>query len=185
MQVFYIALVRITGGVLKGKRLIYPGSGLRPTKEMTRQAIFNVLGGSVIGARVYDLFAGGGALGIEAISRGAEKAVFVENNKSVLRFLKENVAGLKNVRIIRGDVFKVVPKLEKTEFDIVFADPPYSRGLAKRLVEMVAHNRLVKTGGLLVIEHSQEDLPVAPDGWERIKTKVYGETMVTFFRRTK
>ncbi len=177
--------MRITSGVLKGKRLVYPGSGLRPTKEMTRQAIFNILGEKVTGARVCDLFAGAGALGIEAISRGAVEAVFVEKDGKVLRFLKENVAGLKNVRIIRGDVFKVVPKLKEAEFDIVFADPPYSRGLAKRLIEVVAHNRLVKTGGILVIEHSQKDLPDAPEDWEKIKTGVYGESMVTFFRRMK
>jgi len=177
--------VRIAGGILKRKRLFYPGSGVRPTKNMTRQAIFNVLGESVKDARICDLFAGGGALGIEAISRGAIEAVFVEKSKKVLWFLKENIAGLKNVRIIKGDVFTVMPRLKDKGFDIVFADPPYSQGLAKRLVAVVAQNRLVKVGGLLILEHSQRDLPDVPQGWEKIKTKSYGESLVTFFRRIK
>ena len=177
--------MRITGGSLKGKKLIYPPRGLRPTKGITRQAIFNVLRETVSGAKVLDLFAGGGALAIEALARGAVEAVLVEKSGLVLRYLRENVAGLNRVRIVRGDVFKVVSRLKGCRFDIVFADPPYNRGLAGKTVAMVAQNRLVKKGGFMVIEHSKRDFPVVPDGWELVKTGVYGESLVTFFRRIK
>ncbi|MGB9742978.1 MAG: 16S rRNA (guanine(966)-N(2))-methyltransferase RsmD [candidate division WOR-3 bacterium] len=177
--------MRICAGALKGRRLVYPKTGIRPTKDITRQAIFNVLGIAVRGARVCDLFAGGGALGIEALSRGAVAAVFVEKSILVIRCLKENLAGLKNVRIIKGDVFRVVPKLAGASFDIVFADPPYHQGLASRTVAAVARYQLVKPEGWLVVEHSRTDRLPVPEHWQSVKTRVYGESMVSFYRRQK
>ncbi len=175
--------MRISAGVLKGRRLVYPRSGLRPTKDITRQGIFNVLGSAVRNARVCDLFAGGGALGIEALSRGAVEVVFVEKSPQVIGYLKSNLAGLENVRIIRGDVLRVVPKLQDAGFDIVLADPPYHQGLADRTAELVARNRLVKINGWVVIEHSRQETVRVPNGWIELKQRTYGETAVTFFRR--
>lgn len=181
----YIACVRICSGSLKGRRLFYPHSGLRPTKDITRQAIFNVLGDAVANSRVCELFAGAGGLGIEALSRGATEVVFIEKSLKIVRYLKENVAGLENVRIIRGDVFRVVPKLTAAGFDIVFADPPYLKGLAPATVEIVAKYKLVRIGGWLVLEHSHaEPLPL-PIDWEIVKQRIYGESSVTFYRRLK
>jgi 16S rRNA (guanine966-N2)-methyltransferase len=177
--------LRISAGELKGSRLVYPKAGLRPTKGITRQAIFNLLGAAVRNARICDLFAGGGALGIEALSRGAVAAVFVEKDIRIIRYLKENLAGLKNVRIIRGDVFRVVPKLAGADFDIVFADPPYHQGLAQQTVVAVARHRLVRTDGWLVVEHSRTDLPLVPADWQTVTTRIYGESMVSFFRRQR
>jgi len=173
--------VRVSGG----RRLVYPCSGVRPTKAITRQAIFNVLGEAVKCARVLDLFAGGGALGIEAISRGAVAAVFVESSDRVVKYLRENLRGLDMVEVVRGNVFAVLPRLKEKEFDIVFADPPYSRGLAERTVVAVARYNIVRITGWLVIEHSKDDTPVTPAGWEKMKEKAYGESMITFFRRQK
>lgn len=142
-----------------------------------------MLGEAVINARVCDLFAGGGALGIEALSRGAREAVFVEKSPQVLKYLKDNLAGLENVRMIKGDVFRIAYLLRDAGFDIVLADPPYQEGLAGRTVKVVAQNRLVKINGWLVIEHRHQEILSPPAGWTEEKRRVYGESAVTFFRR--
>ncbi len=164
---------------------MYPRSGLRPTKSITRQAIFNILGDEVLDARVCDLFAGGGALGLEAMARGAREAVFVEMSPVVLRYLRENVAGVEGVKVIRGDVRRVVRRLAGSEFDIVFADPPYEQGLVAETLNLVVRYGLVKVDGWVVIEHGEGEEPVTPGGWMRVKQVRYGESRVTFFRRCK
>lgn len=177
--------MQVTGGRLKGRRLLYPRTGLRPTKGITRQAIFNVLGERVVGARVCDLFAGGGALGVEALSRGATEVVFIEMNPEAVRCIKENLRGLKSWRVIKGDVCRWVSKMAEKQFDAVLADPPYERKLVARTLELIVKNRLVALGGFLVIEHSEKEQPVTPEGWEKFRQRRYGESMVTFFRRCK
>ncbi len=175
--------MRITSGRFKGRRLVYPRAGLRPTKEITRQAIFNILAEEVQGARVCDLFAGGGALGLEAVSRGAKEVVFVEAEWVRLRYLRMNVAGIAGVRVLRGDVRRVGRRLAGSEFDIVFADPPYEQGLVADTLKVVTGYRLVRVDGWLVIEHSAGEAPETPGGWRRVKQVRYGESMVTFLRR--
>ncbi len=175
--------MRITGGKFKGRKLVYPRSGLRPTKGVTREAIFNIIGERVDGARVCDLFAGAGALGMEALSRGAKEVVFVEGNPVVCRYLRENLVGVSGARVIRGDVRRVVPRLAGAEFDIIFADPPYGKGLVQRTVVLVFAHNLLAPDGLLVIEHSRDEVPVAPAGGTVVRQERYGESVVTFLRR--
>ncbi|NPV14695.1 16S rRNA (guanine(966)-N(2))-methyltransferase RsmD [candidate division WOR-3 bacterium] len=175
--------MRISGGKLKGRRLVYPRSGIRPTKDIVRQAIFNILGNEVEGARVCDLFAGGGALGIEAVSRGAKEAVFVERSAIVLKCLQENVAELDGTRIIRGDVLRVVPKLRGAGFDIVFADPPYQKGLGQKVVDAVLKYEVLRVGGVLVLEHSVREDFIVPLQGKMERQERYGESVLTFFRR--
>lgn len=171
--------MRVSAGKYKGLTLAYPRSGLRPTKEVTRQAIFNIIGQRVNQARVLDLFCGAGSLGIEALSRGAELAAFVEQAGPVLRYLNQNLAGLENARLIRGDVFKVLPKLVGAEFDIVIADPPYGKGLIQATVNQVAELGLLVTGGVFVAEHRKGETVAIPPSWLLLKHGKYGETHLT------
>jgi 16S rRNA (guanine966-N2)-methyltransferase len=146
---------------------------------MTRQAIFNILREKVAGARVLELFCGGGSLGIEALSRGAESAVFIEQAAPVLRFLVQNLAGVEGATVMRGDVLRVLPKLSDTSFDVILADPPYRKGLIQAAVDRVAELGLLAAGGVFVAEHSREEDVAVPQGWHVLKCGEYGETRVT------
>lgn len=175
--------MRVRSGLLKGRELVYPRSGLRPTKDITRQAIFNILADRVAGARVCDLFAGGGSLGVEALSRGAQSAVFVERDPAVLRCLTQNVAGLAQAEVARGTIPAVLKRLAGREYDIVLADPPYRKGLVGECVTAVAQLDLLAPGGLVVVEHAAAEPPVAPEGWQVYKQARYGDSLVTIIRR--
>ena len=176
--------MRVRSGRLKGRELVYPKSGLRPTKDVTRQAIFNILGRRVRGVRVCDLYAGGGALGIEALSRGAATVVFVEQSVAVLRFLRHNVEGLEAARVVRGDVLKVLSRLRKGgAFDVVLADPPYRSGLVDSTLVRLVELDLVVPGGLYVVEHHRSESPAVPDGWVLERQGRYGDSQVSVLRR--
>jgi 16S rRNA (guanine966-N2)-methyltransferase len=176
--------MRVSAGRLKGRELSYPRSGLRPTKDVTRQAIFNIVGGSVAGAKVCDLYAGGGSLGIEALSRGAASAVFVEQSPAVFRFLRENIKGLEHASAVRADVLRALKKFSGSAFDIVLADPPYLHDLVQPTLDRAAEFEALAVGGLFVLEHHRQELPVPPAGWEPVRQGTYGETLVTVLRRT-
>ncbi len=176
--------MRVRAGRLKGRELLYPKSGLRPTKDVTRQAIFNILGPRVRGVRVCDLYAGGGALGIEALSRGAAEVVFVEQSAAVLRFLRNNVKGLEVARVVRGDVLKVLGRLRKDgAFDVVLSDPPYRRGLVDATLTRLVELDVVAPGSLYVVEHHRSEPPTVPDGWVLERQGRYGDSQVSVLRR--
>ncbi len=199
--------VRITGGELRGRPLVAPrGLGTRPTADKVRGAIFNVLaarGAPLAGAAVLDLFAGTGSLGIEALSRGAARAVFVEAAAAPLAALERNLArlglagreshGPARAAVLRGDALRVVERLaaEGARFDLVFLDPPYAGGLAAATVEQLAALGLVAPGGLVVAEHGTAD-PLAdrvpggrPEPWALVQVdrRRYGRTVVTLYER--
>ncbi len=149
---------------------------MRPTTDRVKQAMFSTLPVDLDGASVLDLFAGCGNLGIEALSRGAQTVTFVDASPRSIRSIEKNIALLKageHARIIRAEAGSFVRGCIE-EFDVVFMDPPYNKGLAS---EMAPHvYRLVKTGGVLVVEHSPDEaIPVQP--W---KTRTYGDTMITY-----
>ena len=176
--------MRVSSGRYKGRELEYPRAGLRPTKAITRQAIFNIVGSRVRGAKACDLYAGGGSLGIEALSRGAASVVFVEQQATVLRFLRGNLEGLPDATVIRGDVLRGLKKLAGAGFDLVFADPPYMHGLVQATIDRAAEFGILVPDGWFVAEHHRQEMPLAPDGWETIKQGNYGETMLSVLRRT-
>ena len=190
--------MRVTGGARKSKRLRYPLKGLRPTRNVVKQAIFNVLRPRLAGARVCDLFCGAGALGIEALSQGADSAVFVEQDRRTVRFLKENLKTShsrnlaracheaerdSNTRVIAGDVLRVLPRLAGEEFDIILADPPYEQGLGSMVLALIAQCNLLRSDGVVALEHSRRDKPVVPARLEVVKSYRYGDTMVSLFKR--
>jgi 16S rRNA (guanine966-N2)-methyltransferase len=175
--------MRVSTGRYKGRELAYPRAGLRPTKAITRQAIFNIVGSRVRGAKVCDLYAGGGSLGIEALSRGAASVVFVEQQAAVFRFLRANVKGLSDATVVRGDVLRVLKKLSNAGFDLVLADPPYLHGLVQPTIDRAAEFDVLGPDGWFVAEHHRQEVPATPDGWEMVKQGTYGDSLVSVLRR--
>jgi 16S rRNA (guanine966-N2)-methyltransferase len=167
--------VRIIAGEFKGRRLKTPaGDTVRPTGDRVREAWFSILQRPVRGARVLDLFAGSGALGLEALSRGARSADFVENHRSALATLKANITTLKvedRTAVHRLDAVRFAEQLHPGQYDVAFADPPYASGHAARLVAMFRVNPFAR---IISIEHPA-DQPIPGDD-----TRRYGETAVTF-----
>jgi 16S rRNA (guanine966-N2)-methyltransferase len=178
--------MRVAGGVNRGLRLRYPRAGLRPTRNIVKQAIFNMLRPSLPGARVLDLFCGGGALGIEALSAGAASALFVEQGRRTIALLKENLrtyAG--RAKVIPGDVRKVIPRLAGEKFDVILADPPYGKGLDQEVLALVSRYCLLARDGTMVLEHSRRDQPALPAGYRLVRTHRYGDTVVSIIRNAE
>jgi 16S rRNA (guanine966-N2)-methyltransferase len=168
--------MRVVAGELRGRRLTAPADGTtRPTTDKVREAVFNALStlDVIIDARVADLYAGSGALGIEALSRGATHCTFVERGRAALSTVEANLAALglrSRARVVAGDARSVVARLD---VDLVFADPPYGFDDWPRLLAAMPEDV-----GLVVAE---ADAPVAaPTGWSQARVKRYGRTWVTF-----
>lgn len=182
--------MRVISGEAKGKKLFSP-PGTRPTAEKAREAFFNILGKEVFSAKVLDLFAGTGALGIEALSRGAKEAVFVDNNRLSERAVRRNIANLglgNRAAIYRMEAIKALKLFSRKgyRFDIIFMDPPYGSNMAiKTLIEINRSNTL-SNEGLVVVEHYQKDvLPQAAGELKMKRKEVYGDTAVSFYARWK
>jgi 16S rRNA (guanine966-N2)-methyltransferase len=171
--------MRIVAGKWKGRRLKPPADErVRPTADRVREAWMSILQLDLPNARVLDLFAGSGALGIEALSRGASHVDFVELNPRSLSTLRENlrsVEGEDEAAIHRGDALKFAARLRAGDYDIAFADPPYRLGLATQVAQLWLETPFAKVLG---IEHEKGEHP--PGSEDR---RVYGDTVVTFYRQ--
>jgi 16S rRNA (guanine966-N2)-methyltransferase len=169
--------MRVVAGEFGGRRIVAPeGRDTRPTTDRVREALFNALGsaGVLRGALVADLFAGSGAIGLEALSRGAARCTFVERDRSALAALEQNVETLgvaDRCRIVRGDALALVGSIDA---DIVLADPPYEYERWEDLLGKVRAD--------LMIAESGGPLPVV-EGWEVTREKRYGRTTITFLER--
>jgi 16S rRNA (guanine966-N2)-methyltransferase len=178
--------MRVIAGEFGGRRLAsVRGPGLRPTADRVREALFSILGDAVKGARVLDLYAGTGALALEAISRGARSATCVERSAGALRALERNVRDLglqSSVRIERADALSFARGLrgETDRFDLVFCDPPYAEGLAPILEDVVGREWWSTA---VVVEHAASRPPDTPSGLVA-DTRRYGDTGLTIFRRS-
>lgn len=179
--------MRIISGTSKGRRLVTPkGPALRPTSDRVKESIFNILGGEVEGKFVLDLFAGTGNLGIEALSRGAKKAVFVEKGRQALRLIRRNVIqiGLEGrVEIIPRDASRAIGilKWRGEIFDLIMMDPPYEKGLIKRTLTKLNSHPIYHVNSILIIEHDRrEPLPSIPEGWNLIRERRMGDTVISF-----
>ncbi len=178
--------MRITSGRLRGLRLKTPkGADIRPMMDRVRKALFDVLGERVKGARVLDLFCGTGALGIEALSRGAQEVVFVDQSPKALALVKENLRRAKieeGVQIKRLTLPRELSRLkEEGPFDLVFVTPPYGRGLAAKTLPFLSE--LISPGGVVVVEERAEEEVPYPQGLKPFKEKIYGATRLLFFFR--
>jgi 16S rRNA (guanine966-N2)-methyltransferase len=170
--------VRIVAGEWRGRRLKPPADArVRPTADRVREAWMSIVQGDLPGARVLDLFAGSGALGLEALSRGAQSATFVELASRSLAALRSNIDTLgaaDQSTVHRGDALAFAAKLRTSDFDVAFADPPYRLGMAERLARQWLDTRFARVLG---IEHEKGlALPDASD------IRSYGDTVVSFYR---
>lgn len=173
--------MRVIAGDLRGRRLVTPeGTATRPTTDKVREAIFNALGSLdvVYGARCADLFAGSGAVGIEALSRGATHCTFVERDREALRALRQNLSAVgcdDRARVIPGDASAMAGALE---VDVVFADPPYGFDAWERLLSALRAPFVVTESG-----ESLDQTLGEPAGFEIVRARRYGRTWVTFWSR--
>jgi 16S rRNA (guanine966-N2)-methyltransferase len=182
--------MRIVAGTFRGRPLVAPkGHSTRPTADRARQALFNVLAHAawspgVEGARVLDLFAGSGALGLEAISEGAEFCLFVERDEAALRAIRGNVAALgvgDVTRIDRRDAATLGPCAGEP-FDLAFLDPPYGQGLAEAALARLAEGGWLAPDALVVVERGEDEPQTVPPGFEALDSRVWGAARVSFLR---
>ena len=180
--------MRVTGGELRGIPIKAPaGKRTRPTSDKVRQAMFNVLGDSVVGAKALDLFAGSGALGIEALSRGAERAVFVEKDTSAIRAINANIekADLSDrTRILRADFRSALTRLnrEGAEFDLIFIDPPYEGDFLADARAALGDDCVTTKDSIIVVEHfSKNSPPELLSGLPLVDTRAYGQTSLSYY----
>jgi 16S rRNA (guanine966-N2)-methyltransferase len=183
-------MMRIVGGRLGSRPLAGPKSqSVRPTSDRLREALFNILahsyGDPVGGARVLDLFAGTGALGLEAISRGAAYALFVDEGVEARALLRDNVEsfGLGGVtRIFRRDATKLGPAHPVQPFSLAFLDPPYGKGLAEKALVSARAGGWLMPNALVVVEEAADSGFAAPDGFEELERRQYDDTALVFLR---
>jgi 16S rRNA (guanine966-N2)-methyltransferase len=182
--------MRVVGGRLKGRGLASPSSReIRPTADRLRESLFNILmhayGDPIDGARVLDLFAGTGALGIEAISRGAAFALFVDNGTEARALLRNNVEalGLGGVtKVFRRDATNLGPAHPVDPFSLVFLDPPYGKGLAEKALASLRDGGWLTPGAMLVVEEAKAAGVVAPEGYQELERRVYDDTEFVLLR---
>jgi len=173
--------MRIIAGKFKGRQIqAVKGDNTRPTTDKIKENIFNIMGQFFEGGHVLDLFAGSGSLGIEALSRGTDHAIFIDKNVHAIKVIKENISNLKlqqQTEVYRNDAFKALHVLAKksSKFDLIFLDPPYGQISITELLERIEANGLLNEGGLVMCEYG-EGLDVRYDAsiLKEIKREVYG-----------
>jgi len=182
--------MRVVGGRLKGRNIAAPSSrDIRPTADRLRESVFNILlhayGDPIAGARVLDLFAGTGALGIEAVSRGALFVLFVDNGAEARALLRNNVEalGLGGVtKVYRRDATHLGPAHPVEPFSLVLLDPPYGKGLAEKALASLRDGGWLTPDALLVVEESKAANFTAPEGFEQLERRAYDDTEFVFLR---
>jgi 16S rRNA (guanine966-N2)-methyltransferase len=171
-------VIRVIGGSMRGRRWRFPDvPDIRPTPDRVRETLFNWLGARVVGARCLDLFAGSGALGLESLSRGASRVVFVEQNGAVARALDSVMTewSVQGARVERTDAFAFL-RGPATPFDIVFLDPPFAAGLIAPAAELLEQRGWLAPNALIYMERpARETPPGLPASWKELKAKQAGE----------
>ena len=183
--------MRVIAGSAGGVRLAVPKCGVRPTMDRVKSAIFSSLGDAIIGARVLDLFAGSGALGIEALSRGAASAVFVEDDWQTAEMIHHNLANTKLKGCVQNqDVFDFLRRASNAEiFQIIFADPPYEKtqhgeSYTEKLLRSETLPQLLEPGGIFVLEKRPAEALPEMSFWRVARQKAYGATEVLFLSKS-
>lgn len=184
--------MRVIAGTAGGIRLAVPETDLRPTMDRVKAAIFSSLGEQIIGARVLDLFAGTGALGIEALSRGAASAIFVEEKRAAVATIEQNFIRTKlRGRVRPQEVFAFLESPPARErFDIIFADPPYEKAKSGgEFTPLLLENRnlatLLAPNGIFVLEKRPAEQLLSPELWQIVRQKRYGATEVLFLQQVE
>jgi len=186
--------VRIAGGEFGGRTIAAPPSGVRPTQDRVREALFSMLAPVVAGCRFLDLFAGSGSVGLEALSRGAASATFVDSNHRHLELARRNAETLLPAErrfaanFVAADAYCWIDAYSGDGFDIGFADPPYAlgeeKGYAAVLAALAAHG-VIAPGGVFAAEMTAAQSADAADGWELLRDRKYGKTRICIWRRNQ
>lgn len=176
--------MRIIGGTAKGHAIKAPkGIDTRPTLDRVRESVFNVLANrGIYGTDVLDLFSGTGAIAIESLSRGAARAVAVDCKTGKL--ILENAVHCRvddRLQIIPRKLSQVKNYIEGQQFDYIFSDPPYEHGFIQDTIDFVVVNNLLKSSGVLLLEHHKDEVFTLPESWDCIKVQKFGYTMVSYF----
>jgi 16S rRNA (guanine966-N2)-methyltransferase len=182
--------MRVVGGRLKGRNLAAPSSrDIRPTADRLRESVFNILvhayDDPIQDARVLDLFAGTGALGIEAVSRGARFALFVDNGAEARALLRNNVESLSLggvTKVFRRDATDLGPAHPVEPFSLAFLDPPYGKGLAEKALASLRDGGWLTPGALLVVEEAKAAAFTVPDVFKELERRAYDDTEFVFLR---
>jgi 16S rRNA (guanine966-N2)-methyltransferase len=183
-----VSAMRVTGGIIGRREIRAPKGDVRPTQDKVRAALFNSLGEAVVGARVLDLFAGSGALGLEAWSRGAAHVCWVELDRRAFQTLEENVKSLCSgeggeTELRQSDAFSFLKRGAAEPFHLVLADPPYGAvGAAELLLALEEHGSLAP-GGVFVFEQRASEPALERSGWEILRDRTYGGTRLVMYRR--
>lgn len=180
--------MRVISGKAKGRRLIGPRSlKIRPALDKIKEAVFNILF-DVKDQRVLDIFAGTGSIGIEALSRGASFAVFIDDNQSAVQIIKKNLelCGFEkeSTRIFKAKVEPALKRLGKKgeTFDIIFVDPPYLKDLVNPTLKILAKSNLLNPDSVIVVEHHPKEQIVPPPGLKLADERKYGQTLISFLK---
>lgn len=179
--------MRVIAGSRRGMTLAaVPGEETRPTADRVKEATFNVIQDHIVDANVLDVFAGTGAIGIEALSRGARSCLFIEQNPAAIKVLRKNISkarfeDLSEIRV--GESLSVLKGLSNREkFDIIYLDPPYAAGLYERALTLIANKHMLSENGIIIVEAAKNTLFSCIDKvFLTYKTKTYGDTSVTYF----
>lgn len=183
--------MRIIGGEFRSRLIEMPkGVDIRPTQDKVRQAIFNVLGNKLSGVNVLELFAGSGAFGIEAISRGAKHVTFVDNNGICIKTIEKNIESLQipydKYEVIWANALSVFSRIQKegNQYDLIFLDPPYYKNIARKCLSNIDDYDILSPCSLVVIEHFKKDsLSLELNNLVLEKEKQYGDTIISIFRK--
>lgn len=179
--------MRIISGRARGTKLMtLEGLDTRPTTDRVKESLFNLLQYDFYNKRILDLFAGSGALGLEAISRGAESAIFVDMNKASIEIIRKNAEktrSLEEAKLVQGECVSAIHRLEREAIDLIFMDPPYSKDYVEPVLQAIINDGILKIDGIIVIEHAKNDVWNLPDALELVKTRTYGITSLTIYRR--
>jgi 16S rRNA (guanine966-N2)-methyltransferase len=180
--------MRVIAGAFRGRRLHSPkGDKIRPTIDKVREAIFNIIASEIPGAKVLDLFAGTGAMGLEALSRGAAGCVFVDQSEDAIRLVRENVAlcGVQEKSlIIRETMPSAIRRLASRGelFDLIFLDPPYGHGYLEKALEIL--ETVAKEDAMIVAEsHVKDEPPSHLKVWSKERERRYGDTLISIYSR--
>jgi len=187
--------MRITGGIFGGRNLLVPKTdAIRPTQDRVREALFNILAPEISGAVFLDLFAGCGAVGIEALSRGASSVTFVEQNHHHAEVLKKNLSSLQlptssstsNLHFVLTDAYRWIAAYSGPGFMMAFADPPYKLGEEKgyaQVLATLAERNVVQPNGLFIAEMTAVQKAEETPGWDLLRDRCYGKTRLCIWRR--
>lgn len=181
--------MRVISGTARGCNLKAPeGMDTRPTTDRIKETLFNIIAPDLMECRFLDLFSGTGAIGIEALSRGAEKAVFVDYSSESRKIIEYNLSHTKLIekaKVYTEKVSVIIEKLakENQKFDIIFMDPPYKKGLAEETLNLIKEKNILSQDGYIIVEHETSGELIVPKEFEIFKEKIYKKTTMTFIER--